>query len=260
MTLIDTHTHLFTKHFDNDLDEIMDRAANASVKQMLLPNIDMETTERMKSVESRFPERVKMMMGVHPCSVKENYQEELAHVEEELNSGNYVAVGEIGIDLYWDKDTLGIQQIAFEQQMEWAKEHDLPVAVHCRDAYPEVIESIAKVQDGSLQGVLHCFTGAKEYADQLLDLGFHLGIGGVITFKNSGVAEVAAQLPLNKLVLETDSPYLAPVPNRGKRNESSYVKFVAEKLAEVHGISVKELAEVTTENAVRLFKLERTWE
>lgn len=259
MTLIDTHTHLFTKHFDNDLEEVIGRALNSDVKQMLLPNIDMETTKRMKTVHERFPDQVSMMMGVHPCSVKENYQEELDHVKAELDTGGYVAVGEIGIDLYWDKGTLGVQQIAFEQQMEWAKEMELPIAVHCRDAYPEVIESIAKVQDGTLQGVLHCFTGAKEYADQLLDLGFHLGMGGVITFKNSGVAEVAAELPLDKIVLETDSPYLAPVPNRGKRNESSYVKYVAEKLADAKGISVDEVAKVTTANAVRLFKLEEKW-
>lgn len=260
MTLIDTHTHLFTRHFDDDLDEVMSSAHNSDVRQMLLPNIDKGTTERMKAVQSRFPDQVRMMMGVHPCSVKDDYELELAHVKEELGKGHYVAVGEIGIDLYWDKSKLGIQQKAFEQQMEWAKEMELPVAVHCRDAYPEVIGSIRKVQDGTLQGVLHCFTGAKEYADQLLDLGFHLGIGGVITFKNSGVAEVAATLPLDKLVLETDSPYLAPVPYRGKRNQSSYVRFVAEKLAEVKGISVTELAEITTANAVRLFKLETSWE
>ena len=260
MTLIDTHTHLFTRHFDNDLDIVMSNALNSDVRQMLLPNIDKGTTDRMKAVQSRFPDQVRMMMGVHPCSIGETWEEEMDHVRSELNSGGYVAVGEIGIDLYWDKTTLGIQQKAFEQQMAWAKEMDLPVAVHCRDAYPEVIESIRKVQDGSLQGVLHCFTGANEYAGQLLDLGFHLGIGGVITFKNSGVAEVAANLPLEKLVLETDSPYLAPVPYRGKRNQSSYVRFVAEKLAEVKGISVKELAEITTANAVKLFKLETSWE
>lgn len=256
MLLIDTHTHLFTKHFDNDLDVVMQRAQDTGVGLMLLPDIDSESTERMKSVCKRFPDLVKPMMGIHPCSVTEDYESQLATVKGELDKGGFVAVGEIGLDLYWDKESLQFQVAAFEQQMEWAKKLKLPVAVHCRDAYEEVIASIAKVQDGTLTGVLHCFTGNLEQANALLDLGFYLGIGGVVTFKNSGVAETVAELPMDRLVLETDSPYLAPVPFRGKRNESSYVKFVAEKIAEVKGLSVEEIAEITTKNAMELFQLE----
>lgn len=255
MLLIDTHTHLFTKHFDNDLDAVMQRAKDAGVGLMLLPDIDSESTARMKSVSDRFPDLVKPMMGIHPCSVTEDFKNQLSIVKSELDKGGYVAVGEIGLDLYWDKESLPFQVTAFEQQMEWAKEMKLPVAVHCREAYDEVISSIAKCQDGTLNGVLHCFTGNLEQANALLDLGFFLGMGGVLTFKNSGLAETVAQLPLDRLVLETDSPYLAPVPFRGKRNESSYVKFVAEKLAEVKGISVEEIARITTENASTLFNL-----
>ena len=256
MLLIDTHTHLFTKNFDDDLDAVMQRAKDAGVGLMLLPDIDSESTERMKSVCGRFPALVKPMMGIHPCSVTNDYKNQLAVVKAELNQGGYVAVGEIGLDLHWDKESLPFQIAAFEQQMDWAKEMKLPVAVHCRDAYDEVIDSITKVQDGTLTGVLHCFTGNLEQANALLDLGFYLGIGGVITFKNSGVAETVAQLPLDRLVLETDSPYLAPVPYRGKRNESSYVKFVAEKVAEVKGMSVEEIADITTKNAIELFNLD----
>lgn len=256
MLLIDTHTHLFTKNFDNDLDAVIQRAKDAGVGLMLLPDIDSESTERMKSVCERFPALVKPMMGIHPCSVTKDYKNQLAVVKAELNQGGYVAVGEIGLDLHWDKEYLPVQIAAFEQQMDWAKEMKLPVAVHCRDAYDEVIDSITKVQDGTLTGVLHCFTGNLEQANALLDLGFYLGIGGVITFKNSGVAETVAQLPLDRLVLETDSPYLAPVPYRGKRNESSYVKFVAEKVAEVKGMSVEEIADITTKNAIELFNLD----
>jgi TatD DNase family protein len=255
MIFIDTHAHLYTKHFDNDLDAVMQRAQDAGVKLMLLPDIDNTSTQRMKDVCKRFPELVQPMMGIHPCHVTENYEEELAVMRKELETGNYIAVGEIGIDLYWDKTALPHQQVAFERQMEWAKEFDLPVAVHCRDAYDETIASISKCQNGSLRGVLHCFTGNADQANAILDLGFYLGIGGVLTFKNSGLAETVADLPLDKLVLETDSPYLAPVPFRGKRNESSYVKHVAEKLADIKGITVEEVAEITTRNAIELFRL-----
>ncbi|MFT4524411.1 MAG: TatD DNase family protein [Bacteroidia bacterium] len=258
MLLIDTHTHLFTKHFDDDLDEVMQRAKEAGVGLMLLPDIDAESTPRMKAVCKRFPDMVKPMMGIHPCHVTADYENQLSIVKSELEQGGYIAVGEIGLDLHWDKESLPFQIIAFEQQMEWAKELKLPVAVHCRTAYDEVIASITKVQDGNLTGVLHCFTGNLDQANALLDLGFYLGIGGVVTFKNSGVAETVAELPMDRLVLETDSPYLAPKPFRGKRNESSYVKFVAEKLAEVKGLPVEEIADITTKNAIKLFKLELT--
>ena len=256
MLLIDTHTHLFTKHFDDDLDAVMQRAKEAGVGLMLLPDIDAETTPRLKEVCKRFPNLAKPMMGIHPCHVTEDFENQLLVVKSELDQGGYIAVGEIGLDLHWDKESLPFQIVAFEQQMEWAKEMKLPVAVHCRSAYNEVIASITKIQDGNLTGVLHCFTGNLEQANALLDLGFYLGLGGVLTYKNSGLAETVAELPLDKLVLETDSPYLAPVPFRGKRNESSYVRFVAEKLAEIKGISVEEIAEITTQNAIRLFKLE----
>ena len=202
-------------------------------------------------------------MGLHPCSVKpETYQAELEHVISELESGYlsthgqpYIAVGEIGIDLYWDKSTLDIQVEAFEQQMEWAKELNLPVAIHCRDSFDEIFTSVEKAQDGNLRGVLHCFTGNTAQAEKCIELNLHIGLGGVLTFKNSGVDKAIKDIPMEWLVLETDAPYLAPTPHRGKRNESAYTKLVADKLAEVKGLSLEEVANITTENAKQLFNL-----
>lgn len=260
--LVDTHAHLYLENFDEDLAAVVQRAETAGVEHILLPNIDSSTTVKLKKTCDSSP-IFKPMMGLHPCSVKpETYQAELEHVISELKSGylstqgqSYIAVGEIGIDLYWDKSTLGIQVEAFEQQMEWAKELKLPVAIHCRDSFDEIFASVENVQDGTLRGVLHCFTGNMEQAEKCVELGLHLGLGGVLTFKNSGVDKAIEHIPMEWLLLETDAPYLAPTPHRGKRNESAYTALVAEKLATVKQMSVEDVGRITTQNAQKLFKL-----
>ncbi len=254
--LVDTHAHLYLEQFDADIDDVVARAVSNGVTRVLLPNIDSSTTERLWKTANAFPENCMPMMGLHPCSVKaKNLNAELKHVQDELATGRYIAVGEIGIDLYWDKTFIKEQAQAFETQMEWAKELDLPVAIHCRDSFDEIFASVEKVQDGNLRGVLHCFTGNEQQAKRVIDLGLHIGLGGVLTFKNSGVDKAIADTPLNRILLETDAPYLAPTPYRGKRNESGYTKQVAEKLAEVKGISLDEVAEHTTKNAKSLFNI-----
>ena len=253
--LIDTHAHLYVEQFDEDLADVMQRAAANGVNRVLLPNIDSSTTDRLWKTVRAFPEVCVPMMGLHPCSVSATVGQELKHVETELATGRYIAVGEIGIDLYWDKTYIKEQVAAFEQQMEWAKDLNLPVAIHCRDSFDEIFASVRNVQDGSLRGVLHCFTGNERQAQQTIDLGLHIGLGGVLTFKNSGVDQAIAHVPMDRIILETDSPYLAPTPHRGKRNESSYTKLVAEKLSDVKAISMEEVAKITTENAERLFNL-----
>lgn len=255
LSLIDTHAHLYSRQFDSDRSEMIGRARNAGVSTVLLPNIDRHTTEAMWQTVDSDPAMFRPMMGVHPCHVKDDFEEELAHVFDELSSGRYIAVGEIGIDLYWDKETLPMQQEAFARQLRWAKQFRLPVAIHCRDAFDEVFAGLEQEQDGTLMGVLHCFTGNAAQAERCISLGMHLGIGGVLTYKNSGVAEAIANVPMERLILETDSPYLAPVPHRGKRNESAYVLHVAERLAEVRGMGTGEIAAITTSNAQRLFRL-----
>jgi len=253
--LTDTHAHLYSKQFDGDREAMMQRAREAGVGRILLPNIDRHSTAAMWHTVALDPELFRPMMGVHPCHVKEDFREELAHVEVELATGRYIAVGEIGIDLYWEKAFLSQQIEAFELQMRWAKNLNLPVAIHCRDAFEEIFTSLEREQDGTLQGVLHCFTGNESQARRCIDLGMHLGIGGVVTFKNGGVAEAVANIPMEHLLLETDAPYLAPNPHRGKRNETAYVRLVAEKLAEVKQLPMEEVIRITSENAVRLFKL-----
>lgn len=253
--LVDTHTHLYSSQFDSDRSEAIERAISNGIDKMLLPNIDSSSTSQLWQVVNAFPNNCFPMMGLHPCSVNELYKAELKHVEEELATGRYIAVGEIGIDLYWDKTHVNEQIAAFEQQLEWAKELSLPVAIHCRNSFDEIFSSVEKLQDGRLQGVLHCFTGNAEQAQKCIDLGLHLGLGGVLTFKKSGVDEAIREIPLDRLVLETDSPYLAPTPHRGKRNESAYTLLIAEKLAEVKGLSVEEVASITSNNAQQLFKL-----
>lgn len=255
MHLIDTHAHIYSEQFDGDLPEMMERAMQNGVQRILLPNIDSGSTQRLWNMVNAYPERCFPMMGIHPCSVNETIADELKHVETELATGRYIAVGEIGIDLFWDKTYIKEQIASFEQQMEWAKELSLPVAIHCRDSFDEIFASVEKVQNGNLKGVLHCFTGNAEQADRTIALGLHIGLGGVLTFKNSGVADAVKNVPMDKILLETDSPYLAPTPHRGKRNESAYTKLVAENLAEVKGIPLEEIAQITTANAERLFNL-----
>lgn len=255
MNLIDTHTHLFSSQFDDDRHLIVQNAIDKGVSKMLLPNINRQTIDAMHKLCADFPTHCFPMMGLHPCDVKENYLVELQIVKSYLDKGRYVAVGEIGIDLYWDKDTLDIQKEAFRQQLIWAKEYDLPVAIHIRESFDEVFEIIEEVNDDHLRGVFHCFTGNEAQAKKAIELGFMLGVGGVVTFKNSGLDKTLKNLDLNHLILETDSPYLAPTPHRGQRNESSFLPLIAQKLAEIYEINVEEVAKVTSHNANTLFKL-----
>lgn len=258
MTLVDTHTHLYVEEFANDRAEVIERALQAGVTHFVLPAIEQKYTHSMLELKQAFPNNIHLMMGLHPCYVKENYQEELHHVQEQLLTGNYVAVGEIGIDLYWDKTTFEIQKIAFEQQIDWAIASDLPIVIHSRESTREILEILQQKKHPKLRGVLHCFSGTLEEAQEAIALGFYLGIGGVVTFKNGKIDTFLNQLPLEKLVLETDAPYLAPVPYRGKRNESSYTVLVAEKLAQLYQISVEEIAKITTENAFKIFKIKQS--
>lgn len=256
MEIIDTHCHLYLADFTEDIDGVLQRADIEGVTKFYLPAVDSETTEQLISLEKRFPGQCIAMMGLHPCSVKENYLEELSLVRHWLEQRNFAAVGEIGLDFYWDKTFTEQQIAAFEQQIDWAKEYQLPIVIHSRDAMQECIEVVRKKQDGHLKGIFHCFSGSETEARQIIDLGFYLGIGGVITYKKAGLAELLEKIELSVLVLETDSPYLTPVPFRGKRNESSYLKYIAAKLAEVKQTTIEEVARVTTENARIIFGIE----
>jgi len=257
MQFIDTHSHLYSSQFDEDRTNAVNEAIADGVSTILLPNISSEYTKGMLDLCAEFPKNCYPMMGLHPCDVtEENIKQELEHVAEELATGKYIAVGEIGLDLHWDKTKLDIQKKAFIHQIELAKRHKLPIAIHVRDSFTEAIEIIEKLNDENLRGVFHCFTSNVEDAQRVINLGgFYLGIGGVLTFKNSGLDKTIAEIDLQHLILETDSPYLAPAPFRGKRNESKYIVNIAEKLAEVHQISIEKVAEITTENAKKLFEL-----
>ena len=257
MQFIDTHSHLYSSQFDEDRTQAINDAISAGVSTILLPNISSEYTKGMLEVCGEFPENCFPMMGLHPCDVNEdNIEGELLHVEQELAKGKYIAVGEIGLDLYWDKTKLEIQKKAFIHQIELAKKYKLPIAIHVRDSFAEAIEIIEKLNDESLSGVFHCFTGRVEDAQRVINLGdFYLGIGGVLTFKNSGLDKTIAEIELQHLVLETDAPYLAPTPFRGKRNESKYIVNIAKKLADVQQIDIEDVARITTLNAKTLFGL-----
>ncbi len=255
MNFIDTHTHLFSEQFKEDREAVVNRAIEAGVTKLLLPNIDLDSIEAMHDLVSKFPDNCYPMMGLHPCSVTENWKEELAVIKSHIDKNEYCAVGEIGMDLYWDKTTLNFQKAAFAQQIEWAKEKNLPVAIHVRDAFDETFEVIDQLNNDNLTGVFHCFTGTVDQANHILNYGgFKLGLGGVLTFKNSGLDKVIAEIDLNHLILETDSPYLAPTPHRGKRNESEYTTLIASKLAEIKNVSIETVAEITSQNALELFK------
>ena len=257
MNFIDTHTHLFLKQFKDDIDDVIDIAIRSGITKMFLPNINSETTDSMIQLCEKYPENCFAMMGLHPCDVKkETMEKELLHVEEMLEKEKFISVGEIGLDLYWDKTTLEIQKMAFEFQIKLAKKHKLPIVIHVRDSFLEAIEIVEKLNDENLSGVFHCFTGNVDDSKRITDLGnFYLGIGGVLTFKNSGVDKTIEKIDMKHLILETDSPYLAPTPYRGKRNESKYIVNIAEKLSEIKGIEIEEVAKITTENALNLFKI-----
>lgn len=254
MTFTDTHTHLYSEEFENDRNEMIQRALEQGVTRLFVPAIDSSYTQSMLELEKKFPENVFLMMGLHPCYVKpETYKQELMHVEKLLEEGKFYAVGEIGVDMYWDKSTLAIQQEAFKKQIQLAKKHNLAINIHCRDAFDEVFEVLESEKSDELFGIFHCFTGDFNQAERAIGLGMKLGIGGVSTFKNGKIDQFLKEIDLKNIVLETDSPYLAPVPFRGKRNESSYTKLIAERLANIYELPIEEIANVTTNNSKEVF-------
>lgn len=254
MNLIDTHCHLYSEEFEGDIDAVISRAKAEGVTKFFLPAIDSSSMEAMLLLEEKYPNECIAMMGLHPCYVKENYKEELAIVEAQLAARSFAAVGEIGLDFYWDKTFTAQQHEAFEQQMQWALDKQLPIVIHTRNAMQETLEMVKPFAAKGLKGIFHCFSGSYESAKQIVDMDFLLGIGGVITYKNAGLPEALENIPVEYLVLETDAPYLTPVPFRGKRNESSYLRYILEKLADVKKLSILELAAITSANAEKLFK------
>ncbi|MDX5583985.1 MAG: TatD family hydrolase [Aureibaculum sp.] len=253
MTITDTHTHLYSKQFDEDRQSMMLRALDHGVSRFFIPAIDSSYTESMLRLENDYPKNVFLMMGLHPTSVKENYLEELTIVKDWIERRSFYAVGEIGIDLYWDTSFLQQQQDAFKTQIKWAKEKNLPIVIHCRNSFDEIFEILEEEKDDKLFGIFHCFTGSLDQAHRAISYNMKLGIGGVVTFKNGGIDKYLHEIPINNVVLETDSPYLAPVPFRGKRNESSYIVKVLDKLVDIYKLTPEEVALITTENSIEIF-------
>ena len=254
MILTDTHTHLYSEQFQEDIEAVITNCIDKGINRLFLPNIDSDSIAGMMRLGEKYPTNCFPMMGLHPTSVKENYKEELALVEDWLGKHDFCAVGEIGIDLYWDKSFLGAQQDAFRYQIALAKKYNLPFVIHCRDAFDEIFEILDEMNDEKMRGIFHCFTGDLDQAQHIINYGgFKLGIGGVVTFKNSGLDKVVEQIDLAQIVLETDSPYLAPAPFRGKRNESTYLYHIAEKVADIYKVSVEEVATITTANSKEIF-------
>ncbi|OIQ36692.1 MAG: hydrolase TatD [Bacteroidetes bacterium MedPE-SWsnd-G1] len=253
MNITDTHTHLYSSQFDEDRAEMMQRAFDAGISRFFIPAIDSSYTNSMLTLEKEYPKNVFLMMGLHPTSVGENYKEELAHVKENIDKRDFFAIGEIGIDLYWDKTFLKQQQEAFKTQIQWAKEKGWPIVIHCRDAFDEIFEVLETEKDDKLFGIFHCFTGTKEQAARAISFNMKLGIGGVATFKNGKIDKFLNEIPLEHIVLETDAPYLAPTPFRGKRNESSYITNVLDKLVDIYNKPYQEIADITTANSKNIF-------
>lgn len=253
MVLTDTHTHLYYETDPEKQKQLMDRCFENQVTRLFLPNVDVASIGMIDNLVGRYPDNCFAMAGLHPCDVKADYQHQLAAIKLSIAGRNIYAIGEIGIDLHWDKTTLGIQQEAFKIQINWAKELGLPIVIHCREAFDEVFEVLDEMNDDRLRGIFHCFTGDLAQANRAIELGFYLGIGGVVTYKKSNLAEVLSEISIQDIVLETDSPYLAPVPYRGKPNESSYLVEIADKVAEIYRLAREEVAEVTTENSKKLF-------
>lgn len=249
---IDSHAHIYLDEFKNDLAKILNESTNSGIDTIYMPNIDTSTVASLHRVEEQY-QQCKAMMGLHPCYVKEDYKDQLSEVVSWIEKRKYSALGEVGIDLYWDKTYVEEQIEAFNYQISLAKEHDLAVIIHSRDSLELTIEAIAKNQNGSLRGIFHCFNGTIDQGKQIEDLGFHIGIGGVVTFKNSGVDKTIAKLNITNFVLETDAPYLAPVPYRGKQNSPSYLPFIAQKIAEVKKINIERVAKITTDNCRSIF-------
>lgn len=252
---IDTHTHLYDEQFVAEETAIMQRAHTARVTKMYMPNCDSTTIDGMILLADKYPQYCLPMMGLHPCYVKDNYKDELAIINDWLGKRRFAAVGEIGLDYYWDKTYVAQQKEAFEMQIDWAMQQNIPIVIHSRESTQDCIDIVRSKQNGNLNGIFHCFSGSLEQAKQIIDLGFYLGIGGVVTFKKAGLAEIIQQLPLDNIVLETDAPYLAPTPYRGKRNESAYLPLIAEKIAELKQVSIEEVARITTGNAENIFPM-----
>jgi len=253
MIITDTHTHLYSEQFDDDRNEMIQRAIDAGVSRFFIPAIDSTYLTPMLDLEKGFPNNIFLMMGLHPTHVKENFEGELAFVKQWLDKRNFYAVGEIGIDLYWDKTFLKQQQQAFKTQIQWAKEKNLPIIIHCRDAFDEIFEVLEEMKDDKLFGIFHCFSGDLEQAKKAISYKMKLGIGGVVTFKNGKIDKFLNEIPIENIVLETDSPYLAPTPFRGKRNESSYITKVLDKLVDIYQLSPQEIADITTQNSRDIF-------
>ena len=251
--LTDTHTHLYSNHFNEDLSLVMQRAFDSGVKRLFIPAIDSATTEAMYSLEKQYPDNVFLMMGLHPTSVKSNFEQELEHIKREFSKRHFFAVGEIGIDLYWDKSNLENQKKAFKIQIQLAKKYKLPIVIHCRDAFDEIFKILESENDDDLFGIFHCFTGTEEQANKAISFNMKLGIGGVVTFKNGKIDAFLNKIDIKNIVLETDSPYLSPVPYRGKRNESSYLPLICKKLAEIYQLSEEEISIITTQNSKDVF-------
>lgn len=253
MVLTDTHTHQYYETDPGKRQQLMQRCLDNSISRLFLPNVDSASIDLVFSQVNAFPDNCFPMLGLHPCDVKENWQQELDTIHAAISQHKIYAIGEIGIDLYWDKTTIKQQVEAFKIQIGWAKELKLPIAIHCRNSFDEVFSVLEEENDENLRGILHCFTGTSEQAQKLIEMGFYLGIGGVVTYKNSGLDKVVSQIDLKHIVLETDSPYLTPVPYRGKPNESSYLIYVAEKVADLHQVDIDTVARITTENSKTIF-------
>ncbi|MCG8307158.1 MAG: TatD family hydrolase [Cytophagales bacterium] len=251
--MIDTHAHIYLNDFEQDINEVIRDAKEAGIAKIFMPNIDSRSIERMLTLEDKFPNYCVPMMGLHPCYVKENYKAELHAVESWLEKRKFCAIGEAGIDLYWDKTHISAQIEALEVQIDWAKNLDLPLVLHCRNSMDMTMEIIEKHQDGKLKGIFHCFTGNPDQAGRIIDMNFTLGIGGVVTFKNGGLDKVIPHVDLKNIVLETDSPYLAPVPYRGKRNTPAYLSYIVNRISELKSCGSEEVTHQTTENALALF-------
>ena len=251
--MIDTHTHLYLEQFKDDIDDVIFRAKNIGVHRFYLPSISSKYNKSMRDLEKKFPDDISCMIGLHPCYVDDNFQSEINFVKKQIDEHDYKAIGEIGIDLFHEKKYFNQQVIAFEEQIKLAIEYDLPIVIHSRDSFDEIFEVLEKFKCEKLRGIFHCFTGNIDQAHRIIDLNFHLGIGGVLTFKNGKISEFLKEIPINKIVLETDSPYLAPSPYRGTRNESSYLKIIADKLAEVYNLEIDEISKITQQNSIEVF-------
>lgn len=252
---IDTHAHLYAKAFNSDREAMLANAIHKGVGRFLLPNVDSESIPGMLALEAAHPGRCFAMMGLHPCSVKEDFEAELAIVKEWLDKRDFLAIGEIGIDLYWDKTFFEQQKVAFSQQVDWALALDKPIVVHARESLDVLIDLLEERDDKRLRGVFHCFTGTAAQANAIMELGLYIGVGGVVTYKNGQVDQTLKEISLERVILETDAPYLAPIPHRGKRNESGYIPFIGAKVADIKGLRIEEVATITTQNAVDLFRL-----